>query len=117
MGYSPTSIVDVRPAHVCRRLYAEETPVAQYYGKVTLREALSRSLNAATVDSPQTALASTPCGMYAQRLGVELDEADRTLALALGSTDTAPLPSFACERLSSPRKWRHVERGARYPAH
>lgn len=83
MGYLPTSIVD-DAQHTYAGGYTPGNAGGQYYGKVTLREALSRSLNAATVELANRIGIDT-VRMYAQRLGVELDEADRNLALALGS--------------------------------
>ena len=49
MGYLPTSIVD-DAQHTYAGGYTPGNAGGQYYGKVTLREALSRSLNAATVE-------------------------------------------------------------------
>ncbi len=83
MGYLPTSIL-----HDEERTYADGyTPGnagGKYYGDVTLREALSRSLNAATVELANRVGINT-VRQYAQRLGIELDEADSNLSLALGA--------------------------------
>ncbi|MEG0985132.1 MAG: PBP1A family penicillin-binding protein [Clostridia bacterium] len=56
----------------------------KYNGEVTLREALSRSLNVATVDLlSKTSI--NAARQYAQNAGIALDAADVNLSLALGS--------------------------------
>lgn len=61
----------------------------QYLGEVSLRESLSRSLNAATLDLAQR-LGTEPIVRYARRLGIASD-LEPTLALALGSYETTLL--------------------------
>ncbi|HIS00984.1 MAG TPA: PBP1A family penicillin-binding protein [Candidatus Excrementavichristensenella intestinipullorum] len=83
-GYLPTSFVE----DTQRDFGGGYTPGnvgGRYYGPVTLREALSRSLNVATVDL--LSRTSVEAAMqYAQAAGIDLDDAqDRNLALALGS--------------------------------
>src|SRR5699024_11913127 len=65
MGYLPTSIVD-DAQHTYAGGYTPGNAGGQYYGKVTLREALSRSLNAATVELANRIGIDT-VRMYAQR--------------------------------------------------
>ena len=83
-GYLPTSFLE----DTQRDFGGGYTPGnvgGRYYGPVTLREALSRSLNVATVDL--LSRTSVEAAMqYAQAAGIDLDDAqDRNLALALGS--------------------------------
>ena len=82
-GYLPTSIVDDTPRTFAGG-YAPGNAGGNSYGRVTLREALSRSLNVATValaDSIGTHALRT----YAQRFGLPLAPEDENLSLALGS--------------------------------
>ncbi len=82
-GYVPASIVDDTPRTFAGG-YAPRNAGGNSYGLVTLREALSRSLNIATValaDSIGTPALRT----YAQRFGLELAPQDANLSLALGS--------------------------------
>lgn len=82
-GYLPTSVVDDTP-RTFPGDYAPRNAGGNSYGQVTLRQALSRSLNIATValaDSIGTSALRT----YAQRFGLELVPQDANLSLALGS--------------------------------
>ncbi|MDO4866302.1 MAG: PBP1A family penicillin-binding protein [Clostridia bacterium] len=82
-GYVPASIVDDTP-RTFEGGYAPRNAGGNSYGLVTLREALSRSLNIATValaDSIGTPALRT----YAQRFGLELAPQDANLSLALGA--------------------------------
>ena len=82
-GYLPSSIVDDTP----RAFTGDYTPGnagGASYGQVTLREALSRSLNVATVDLAER-VGVPALRSYAQRFGLPLDTADANLSLALGS--------------------------------
>ena len=82
-GYLPASIIDDTPRTFAGG-YAPGNAGGASYGRVTLREALSRSLNVATValaDSIGTSALRT----YAQRFGLPLAAEDANLSLALGS--------------------------------
>lgn len=82
-GYVPSSVVDDTPRTFAGG-YAPHNAGGASYGRVTLRQALSRSLNIATValaDSIGTPALRT----YAQRFGIELAPEDANLSLALGS--------------------------------
>ena len=66
-----------------------------YAGRVTLREALSRSLNVATVDlAEKTGIPAAR--QYAQAAGIELSSADNNLSLALGSLTEGVSPLALC---------------------
>ena len=82
-GYLPSSIVDDTPRTFSGG-YAPGNAGGASYGPVTLREALSRSLNVATVDLAERVSVPT-VRTYAQRFGLPLDAADANLSLALGS--------------------------------
>lgn len=82
-GYLPASIIDDTPRTFAGG-YTPGNAGGASYGKVTLREALSRSLNVATValaDSIGTPALRT----YAQRFGLPLAPEDANLSLALGA--------------------------------
>ena len=82
-GYLPSSIVDDTP-RVFSGNYSPGNAGGASYGRVTLREALSRSLNVATVDLAQT-IGVPALRTYAMRFGLPLDASDANLSLALGS--------------------------------
>ena len=82
-GYLPSSIVDDTPRTFSGG-YRPGNAGGTSYGPVTLREALSRSLNVATVDLAERISVPT-VRSYAQRFGLPLDAADANLSLALGS--------------------------------
>ena len=80
-GYTATTMLLDEPT-----TFADYTPQnsgEKYYGWVTLREAVRRSLNIPAIKVLQDiGLAQ---GMdFAQKCGIEFDETDRSLALALG---------------------------------
>lgn len=82
-GYGPASTVDDTPRQFAGG-YTPGNAGGVSYGRVTLREALSRSLNVATValaDSIGTPALRT----YAQRFGIPLATEDANLSLALGA--------------------------------
>lgn len=82
-GYLPTSFVD----DTQRDFGGGYTPGnvgGKYNGPVTLRQALSRSLNVATVDLLSRTSVSAAM-QYAASAGVTLDEGDRNLSMALGA--------------------------------
>ncbi|MEA4898100.1 transglycosylase domain-containing protein [Bacillota bacterium Meth-B3] len=82
-GYLPVSFVD----DTQRDFGGGYTPGnvnGRYYGEVTLREALSRSLNVATIDllSKTSVQAARE---YAEAAGIRLDPADNNLSMGLGA--------------------------------
>ena len=90
-GYIPSSIIDDTPKTFAGG-YAPGNAGGKSYGPVTLREALSRSLNIATValaDSIGTPALRT----YAQRFGIPLAPEDVNLSLALGSLTQGVSPA------------------------
>lgn len=82
-GYSPTSVVDDTPREFTGG-YAPSNAGGVSYGRVTLREALSRSLNIATVALADE-IGTSALRTYAQRFGLKLSPRDMNLSLALGS--------------------------------
>ena len=93
-GYLPSSIIDDIPRTFAGG-YAPGNAGGVSYGRVTLREALSRSLNVATVALADTIGVST-LRTYAQRFGLPLDNADANLSLALGSLTYGVSPVQLC---------------------
>ena len=82
-GYLPTSIIDDTPRAFAGG-YVPGNAGGASYGPVTLREALSRSLNVATVDLAD-AIGVPALRSYATRFGLPLDASDANLSLALGA--------------------------------
>ena len=82
-GYVPASTVDDTP-RTFDGGYAPKNAGGASYGVVTLREALSRSLNIATVALADS-IGAPAVRNYAQRFGVPLAAEDASLSLALGS--------------------------------
>ena len=82
-GYLPSSIIDDTPRTFAGG-YVPGNAGGASYGPVTLREALSRSLNVATVDLADT-IGVPAVRTYANRFGLSLDAADANLSLALGA--------------------------------
>ena len=82
-GYVPTSIIDDTPRTFAGG-YTPGNAGGASYGRVTLREALSRSLNVATVALADT-IGTSALRTYAQRFGLALAPEDANLSLALGS--------------------------------
>lgn len=82
-GYLPSGFID-DTQRTFEQGYAPGNAGGHYHGLVTLRQALSRSMNVATVDLAQKIGMGSVCE-YAKRTGIELDERDRDLSLALGS--------------------------------
>ena len=82
-GYLPSSIIDDTPRTFAGG-YVPGNAGGASYGLVTLREALSRSLNVATVDLAET-IGVPAVRSYATRFGLPLDAADANLSLALGA--------------------------------
>ncbi len=82
-GYVPSSIVDDTPRTFTGG-YAPGNAGGASYGRVTLRQALSRSLNIATVSLAEE-IGTPALRNYAQRFGLPLPPEDANLSLALGS--------------------------------
>ena len=82
-GYLPSSIIDDTP-RVFPGGYVPGNAGGATYGPVTLREALSRSLNVATVDLADT-IGVPALRAYANRFGLSPDPSDANLSLALGA--------------------------------
>lgn len=82
-GYLPTSIIDDTPRTFAGG-YVPGNAGGASYGPVTLREALSRSLNVATVDLAD-AIGVPALRSYATRFGLPLEASDANLSLALGA--------------------------------
>ena len=80
-GYTPETPVLDAPLDL--QGYAPGNANGAYAGWVTLREALSRSLNTPAVRLMDEIGVET-CKCYAEGAGIIFDEADRSLALALG---------------------------------
>lgn len=93
-GYTPVSLL----SDVSREFAPGYTPSnagGEEHGTVTLRQALSRSMNLATLDlaSRVSVDAALVC---AQRLGLSLTEDDRNLSLALGCLAEGVTPLEVC---------------------
>ena len=82
-GFVPSSTVEDTP-RTFEGGYAPRNAGGNTYGTVTLREALSRSLNIATVDLADL-IGPEAIRQYAQRFGIPLSEKDANLSLALGA--------------------------------
>ena len=93
-GYLPTSFVDDTP-RVFAGGYQPGNAGGNYYGEVTLREALSRSLNVATVDLAET-VGIAAVRAQLERFGISPAERDADLALALGSMTEGVSPARLC---------------------
>ena len=90
-GYLPTSIIQDTP-RTFPGDYRPRNAGGKSYGAVTLREALSRSLNIATVDLAETV--GTPAiRTYAARFGLPLAPQDTNLSMALGSLTNGVSPA------------------------
>lgn len=90
LGMTPLSIIDD-----VRRDYNGYTPSnasGKEYGQVTLRQALSRSMNLASVDLI-TKTGTETAVLYAKRAGIPVTEEDNNLSLALGSLTDGVSPA------------------------
>lgn len=93
-GFTPTSFVEDTPREFGSG-YTPGNAGGNFYGTVTLREALSRSLNIATVDLADL-IGINAVRNYALRFGLDLDLQDNNLALALGSMTYGVSPAGLC---------------------
>ncbi len=93
-GYVPTS-----PVYDVKRTYGDGYSPGNaggtYSGQVTLRAALSRSMNAATVDLADT-VGVDAISKYARAFGLQIEKEDQNLALALGSMTYGVTPEEMC---------------------
>lgn len=93
-GLTPTSLVEDTPRDFGNG-YSPGNAGGNTYGTVTLREALSRSLNIATVDLADL-IGINAVRNYAAKFGLELSWQDDNLALALGSMTHGVSPGSLC---------------------
>ena len=93
-GYLPVSLISDTPRTFAGG-YSPGNAGGNYYGEVTLREALSRSLNVATVDLADKIGVNALRAQLA-RFGVELAQEDQNLSLALGSMTDGISPADLC---------------------
>ncbi len=92
-GMLPSSLVDDTQRSF--GTYAPRNSGGRYYGTVTLREALSKSLNVASVDLlSRTDVDSAR--FYAQKAGITLSDQDENLSLALGALTDGVSPMALC---------------------
>lgn len=93
-GFSPTSFIEDTPREFDGG-YVPGNAGGNAYGTVTLREALSRSLNIATVDLADL-IGMSAVRNYAVRFGLDLAPEDSNLALSLGSMTYGISPAQLC---------------------
>ncbi|MBQ2954985.1 MAG: PBP1A family penicillin-binding protein [Clostridia bacterium] len=91
LNYTPLSLVN-DTARDFGGGYSPSNASGREYGIVTLRQALTKSMNLAAVDLITKTGIETAC-MYAQRAGIELNENDYNLSIALGSLSTGVSPA------------------------
>ncbi len=94
LGYTPLSLVQDK-ARDFGGGYTPSNASGREYGTVTLRQALTKSMNLATVDL-MTRTGIDAAKMYAQRAGIELTDSDSNLSLALGSLTEGVSPAQLC---------------------
>ncbi|MDO4548027.1 MAG: PBP1A family penicillin-binding protein [Clostridia bacterium] len=82
-SYMPTSFIDDTRREF-EGGYSPSNVSGNYYGEVTLREALSRSLNVATVDLISRVGVGAAVE-YAKRAGIDMSAEGENLSIALGS--------------------------------
>ncbi len=91
LGYTPVSMLEDRVRDFGGG-YSPSNASGKEYGTVTLRQALTKSMNLATMDL-MTRTGIEPARMYAQRAGIELSDSDNNLSLALGSLTEGVSPA------------------------
>ena len=89
-GFVPSSTIEDTP-RTFEGGYSPRNAGGGSNGTVTLREALSRSLNIATVDLADL-IGTDALRQYAQRFGIPLSDRDVNLSLALGSLTDGVAP-------------------------
>lgn len=94
-GYSPATILDDSPVEIqgAGRVWRPENFGGEYGGPLTLRRALMRSANAATVRLSQS-LGEKRVATLAQRAGIR-SRIDAVPSLALGASEVTPLELVA----------------------
>ena len=90
-GFVPSSTVEDTP-RTFEGNYTPRNAGGNTYGTVTLREALSRSLNIATVDLADL-IGTDALRQYAHRFGIPLSDQDVNLSLALGALTEGVSPA------------------------
>lgn len=93
LGCTPITLLDDSP-----RAYDGYSPTnasGQSYGVVTLRQALVKSMNQATVNLLDR-VGVDAARLYAQKLGLTLCDADRSYALGLGALTEGVSPASLC---------------------
>ncbi|MBR3504746.1 MAG: PBP1A family penicillin-binding protein [Clostridia bacterium] len=93
LGCTPITMLDDSP-----RAYDGYSPAnasGSSYGLVTLRRALVKSMNQATVNL-LSRVGIDAARLYAQRLGIELSDNDRNYALGLGALTEGVSPARLC---------------------
>lgn len=94
LGYTPVSLIQDE-ARDFGGGYIPSNSSGNAYGTVTLREALKRSMNLATVDLiSRTGIQAAMT--YAERAGIDLSDTDNNLSLALGSLTNGVSPADMC---------------------
>lgn len=98
-GYLPSSFVQDEQRDFGGG-YSPGNAGGHFYGTVTLRTALSKSLNAASVDL-LTKVGISSAQEYARRLGIPLTSSDSGLSLALGALTEGVSPLEMCSAYSA----------------
>jgi len=93
LGCTPVTLLDDSPR--AYNGYAPANASGQSHGTVTLREALVRSMNQATVNLLDR-VGIDAARLYAGKLGIALSDADRNYALGLGSLTDGVSPATLC---------------------
>lgn len=94
MGYLPTTLLNDTQREFPGG-YAPSNAGGNYYGLIPMREALSRSLNVATVGLADE-IGVDLLREYAQRFRIPLEDSDANLSLALGSLTYGVSPAKLC---------------------
>lgn len=94
LSYTPVSLIE-DTARDFGGGYTPSNSSGKEYGTVTLREALTRSMNLASVDLI-TRTGIDAAKMYAQRAGILLTDQDSNLSLALGALTEGVSPAQMC---------------------
>ena len=93
LGCTPVTLLDDSPRAYDG--YAPANASGKSYGAVTLRHALVKSMNQATVNL-LSRVGIDAARLYAQRLGIELSDSDRSYALGLGALTEGVSPARLC---------------------
>jgi penicillin-binding protein 1B len=89
-GFTPATILTDEPRAFRdgKKIWAPQNYDGQYRGKVTLRDAIAFSLNAATLDLAQK-IGVTAIATFAKEMGIE-SPLDNSLVIALGASEVTP---------------------------